>query len=62
MSKNYQLEYQSRGKCEIYRDTGVSKNYKTIFIDYKMILINQKHVSTNLEGYSVLKHRFITLL
>ena len=24
---NYELVYQSRGKCEIYRDTGVSKNY-----------------------------------
>ena len=23
---NYELVYQSRGKCEIYRDTGVSKN------------------------------------
>ena len=23
---NYQLVYQSRRKCEIYRDTGVSKN------------------------------------
>ena len=26
MSKNYQLVYQSRRKCEIYRDTDVSKN------------------------------------
>ena len=26
MSENYQLVYQSRRKCEIYRDTGVSKN------------------------------------
>ena len=25
-TENYQLVYQSRGKCEIYRDTGVSKN------------------------------------
>ena len=25
-TKNYELVYQSRGKCEIYRDTGVSKN------------------------------------
>ena len=25
-SENYQLVYQSRRKCEIYRDTGVSKN------------------------------------
>ena len=24
--ENYELVYQSRGKCEIYRDTGVSKN------------------------------------
>ena len=23
---NYELVYQSRGKCEIHRDTGVSKN------------------------------------
>ena len=23
---NYELVYQSRGKCEIYRDTDVSKN------------------------------------
>jgi hypothetical protein len=23
---NYKLVYQSRGQCEIYRDTGVSKN------------------------------------
>ena len=26
MSENYQLVYQSRRKCEIYRDTDVSKN------------------------------------
>ena len=26
MSENYQLVYQSCGKCEIYRDTGISKN------------------------------------
>ena len=26
MSENYQLVNQSRGKCEIYRDTAVSKN------------------------------------
>ena len=25
ITENYQLVYQSRGKCEIYRDTGVSK-------------------------------------
>ena len=25
MSENYQLVYQTRRKCEIYRDTGVSK-------------------------------------
>ena len=25
MSENYQLVYKSRRKCEIYRDTGVSK-------------------------------------
>jgi hypothetical protein len=25
-TENYELVYQSRGKCEIYRDTGVSKN------------------------------------
>ena len=26
ITENYQLVYQSRGKCEIYRETGVSKN------------------------------------
>ena len=26
IKENYHLVYQSRGKCEIYRDTGVSKN------------------------------------
>ena len=26
MSENYDLVYQSRRKCEIYRDTGISKN------------------------------------
>ena len=26
ITENYQLVYQSRGKCEIYRDTGVFKN------------------------------------
>ena len=26
MSENYQIVYHSRRKCEIYRDTGVSKN------------------------------------
>ena len=26
ITENYQLVYQSWGKCEIYRDTGVSKN------------------------------------
>ena len=29
MSENYDLVYQSRRKCEIYRATGISKN-KTI--------------------------------
>ena len=31
--KNYELVYQSRGKWEIYRDTGVSKNtnFKPIY-------------------------------
>ena len=24
---NYEIVYQSRGKCEIYRDTGISKNF-----------------------------------
>ena len=28
--ENYELVYQSRGKCEIYRDTGVSK--KTLYV------------------------------
>ena len=32
MNENYQLVYQSRGKCKIYRDTGVSKNC-TIYND-----------------------------
>jgi hypothetical protein len=26
ITENYELVYQSRGKCEIYRETGVSKN------------------------------------
>ena len=26
ITENYQLVYQSRGKCEIFRDIGVSKN------------------------------------
>jgi hypothetical protein len=26
ITENYQLVYQSRGKCENYRDNGVSKN------------------------------------
>ena len=26
ITENYELVYQSRGKCEIYRDTGVFKN------------------------------------
>ena len=30
MGKNYLLVYQSRRKCEIYRDTGVSKNRNSI--------------------------------
>ena len=30
---NYELVYQSRGKCEIYRDTGVSKNTSIVFIE-----------------------------
>ena len=38
MSENYDLVYESRRKCEIYRDTGVSKN--TIYIGH--ILINAK--------------------
>jgi hypothetical protein len=25
ITENYQIVYQSRGKCEIYRDTGISK-------------------------------------
>ena len=27
LQKNFGLVYQSRGKCEIYRDTDVSKNH-----------------------------------
>ena len=34
MSENYDLVYQSRRKCEIYRDTGESKNYT----DYALIV------------------------
>ena len=30
---NYELVYQSRGKCEIYRDTGASKNQSFHLID-----------------------------
>ena len=30
ITENYQLVYQSCGKCEIYRDTGVSKKGSTI--------------------------------
>ena len=29
ITENYQLVYQSRGKCEIYRDTGISKKRST---------------------------------
>ena len=32
MSENYDLVYQSRRKCEIYRDTGISKNNTPIII------------------------------
>jgi hypothetical protein len=39
ITENYQLVYQSRGKCEIYRDTGVSKNkfyaYQKIYYFFK---------------------------
>ena len=37
MSENYQLVYQSRRKCEIYRDTGVSKNVITEFYEPNLI-------------------------
>ena len=40
---NYQLVYQSRGKCEIYRDTGVSKNNDKIYKDTKFNFSNLKH-------------------
>ena len=30
ITENYELVYQSRGKCENYRDTGVSKNKKSL--------------------------------
>ena len=34
ITENYQLVNQSRGKCEIYRDTGVSKIYFKRFKKY----------------------------
>ena len=42
MRRNYELVYQSRGKCEIYRDTGVSKK--------------QEHTSTTSTGNTNLQH------
>ena len=32
ITENYQLVYQSRENCDIYRDTGVSKNEIRIFV------------------------------
>ena len=40
MSENYQLVYQSRRKCEIYRDTAASK--KTHLRLNKEIFKNQR--------------------
>ena len=34
---NYELINQSRGKCEIYRDTGVSKNSSNIQRHFKLL-------------------------
>ena len=39
MSENYQLVYQSRRKCEIYRHTGVSKNIAIFFKSNNYIAI-----------------------
>ena len=37
MSENYQLVYQSRRKCEIYRDTDVSKNGVDLSTNHKTV-------------------------
>ena len=40
ITENYQLVYQSRGKCENYRDTGVSKKGNGIFYFLKIMMDN----------------------
>ena len=54
ITENYELEYQSCGKCEIYRDTGVSKNIliyfstKQVKIRRKFIFVKENHNQKNL--------------
>ena len=47
ISENYQLAYQSRKKCEIHRDTGVSKKIKSfkkqVTFSAKSLLENRSH-------------------
>ena len=57
ITENYDLVYQSRGKCEIYRDTGVSKNMQDLnrqclaFIEFKNILIFR--IITNIKNFAL---------
>ena len=41
MSENYDLVYQWRRKCEIYRETGVSKNQ--YYVTTVLVLRNQHY-------------------
>ena len=49
MSENYQLVYQSRRKCEIYRDTGVSKNKNSCSYLYTKVRFKIVFIAINIE-------------
>jgi hypothetical protein len=50
---NYELVYQSLEECEIYRDTGVSKNYQQ-----KLLQKNYKLVYYDVENVGIIQKKY----
>jgi hypothetical protein len=58
ITENYELVYQSRRKCEIYRDTGVSKNIH----EYKLLKILREKKLCTVKLQFLLSQSFVLLL
>ena len=57
---NYELVYQSHGKCEIYRDTGVSKNRPNKRVYFYFISL--KPVNNSILWCRLLQHEFVRVI